>query len=200
MAYLNPRRMSESALKDAAERMGKEARAVMRQFQRKKSSIYSAEYEGLAARNRQEYGQALLPKKPPTDREGLEEYVRRAQKALKMESVPETRKRLLRQKAALEKTLKIQIPGKFNAKAQKALSDFLHSDEWKKVYAFGSERAMEMLREELAAGIAISDEQAAEKLKEAFMDFAATEDLVVLDENDLKAVKEGKKGKRKKKK
>jgi hypothetical protein len=179
--YRNPRRLSDKTLAQEAARMGKEARAVMRQFQRKKSSIYSSEYEGLASKNRQLYGQALLPKKPPTDRAGLEEYFRRAQRALNLDSVPETRKRILAQKAALENTLKIQIPGKFDAKAQKALSDFLHSDEWKKVYAFGSARAMEMLHDELAAGIAISDEKAAESLKAAFIDFAATEDLIITE-------------------
>lgn len=198
MAYKNPRMLSDAALAAAVDEMGTAARQVMRQFQRKKSSIYSAEYEGLAARNRQEYGQGLLPKNPPADRAGMEEYYRRAQQALQLGSVSETRARIKEQKANLERTLGIKIQGKFDAKAQKTLSDFLHSDEWKKAYSFGSARAFEMLRDELASGLKLSEDKAAERLKEAFLDFAATGDLLVLDEYDLQPVSKSKRRKKRK--
>lgn len=177
----NPRSMSDSALAEAARKMGEVARQVGRQFQRKKGSIYSAEYEGIAARNRQLYGQALLPKAPPIgDRAALEEYYRRAQQLAGLGSVKEERARIKEQKENLEATLGIKFP-KFGAKEQKALSDFLHSDEWKKVYAFGSARAMQHLSDTLASGIRLSEEGAADALRQAFENFAATEDLIITE-------------------
>lgn len=179
--YRNPRSMSDAALREAAASIGAQARAVGRQFQRKKSSIYSAQYEGIAARNRQLYGQALLPKQLPTDRAALEEYLRRAQQLVSIGSVKEERARIKEQKANLEEVLGIKFP-KFGAKEQKVLSDFLHSDEWKKAYAFGSARAFQYLSEQLQAGIRLSDEGAADELRQAFTDFAATEDLIITEQ------------------
>lgn len=180
----NPRSMSDKRLAAEAAQLGEAARKVTRQFQRKKSSLYSAEYEGIAARNRQLYGQAILPAKPPTDRAALEEYYRRAQQLVGLGSVKEERAKIIRQKENLERTLEFEFE-KFGYKEQKALSDFLHSDEWKKVYAFGSVSAMNRLSDALVGGIRLSDQEAVDDLREIFKSFAATENLIITDKKDI---------------
>lgn len=201
--YKNPASWSSQRLYDEIMMIKDDARKRMRQYQRKATAsgsggLYSSRYESLTARNRQDFGQNILPARIPETREGMELYFRRAQAAINLPTVPEARKEIFAEKAALEKQMGITIEGKFGYTEQKLLSDFLHSDEWKRLYSFGSATAIDKLAVELV-NHPLADDKSAAELRKAFDNFKLTATSIKKLMKDKKRIIEKRNQKSKKK-
>lgn len=176
--YRNPAYWSDDTLDRNLQGMLESANRRIRQFQksRQSKSLYSGDFEGLAARNKQKYGQEKLPnfkKLQSQSRQEKEIAYKRAQEMLNIGSTREVRAEIRKSAAQLFDRMGVPMPKKFGFEAQKAVSDFFGSDEWKAVYSQGSKDAFDLLADTMAGVENAGSPKEWQRVREVFSQFVA---------------------------